>query len=90
MVAVDLVWGNRRTVDVAGVGVHVLTGINRLTASRSDASGVDASFSQTSEIGFRGTGASAGVLWSPASQISIAAIKPSKTDVADPTTPDPV
>ena len=57
----------------AGLGVHVFTGVNRLTASRSDASGVDASFSQTSEIGFRGTGASAGVLWSPVRQISVAA-----------------
>ncbi len=57
----------------AGVGVHVLTGVNRLTASRSDASGTDASFSQTSEIGFRGTAASVGALWSPLRQISLAA-----------------
>lgn len=57
----------------AGVGVHVFTGVNRLTASRSDASGTDASFSQTSEIGFRGTGASVGALWSPLRQISVAA-----------------
>ncbi len=57
----------------AGLGVHVYTGSNRLTASRSDASGEDASFAQTSDLGYRGTAASAGVLWSPARQLAIAA-----------------
>ncbi len=57
----------------AGLGVHVFTGVNRLTASRADVSGEDASFSETSELGFSGTAASAGVLWSPVAQFSVAA-----------------
>lgn len=57
----------------AGLAAHYYTGTNRLTASRADLSGSDASFSQTSEIGYGGAAASLGVLWSPLRQISVAA-----------------
>lgn len=57
----------------AGIGAHYYTGVNRLTASRADLSGTDANFAQSSEIGFGGAAASAGVLFSPVRQISLAA-----------------
>ncbi|HEX6629653.1 MAG TPA: hypothetical protein VF048_01110, partial [Gemmatimonadaceae bacterium] len=57
----------------AGVGAHVLTGVNQLTVSRVDQSeGGDASFQSTSEVSFDGTAASAGMQWNVARHIALA------------------
>lgn len=65
------VFGSRFT---AGVGAHVLTGTNELSVSRVDQdAGGDATFQSTSEIGFDGTAASAGIQWTVARHIAVAA-----------------
>jgi len=57
-----------------GVGVHVLAGENRLSVTRIDRSGTEASFSQSRDIGYSGTAASAGLVWSPIRMFSLAAM----------------
>ncbi|HEU4632274.1 MAG TPA: hypothetical protein VFS08_21160 [Gemmatimonadaceae bacterium] len=58
----------------AGLGAHLLTGVNQLTVSRVDqAEGGDAGFTSTAEIGFDGTAASAGVQWLVARHLAVAA-----------------
>lgn len=61
-----------RTINV-GIGAHVYTGANRLTATRVDQSGGDATVQQSSDIGYSGSAASLGVLWTPVRQLSVAA-----------------
>ena len=57
----------------AGLGVHALTGSNRLTVTRVDQTGAESSFQQTAELTYSGLAASAGGLWTPARHFTLAA-----------------
>ena len=57
----------------AGLGLHLLAGNNRLSVSRVDQSGEESNFTQTREIGFTGTAASAGLIWNAGRQIALSA-----------------
>ncbi|MGH7664980.1 MAG: hypothetical protein ACRENI_11895 [Gemmatimonadaceae bacterium] len=55
-----------------GVGLHALTGENRIFVGRVFDDSSFASFGETSQIGYGGTAASAGVLWSPVENLALA------------------
>lgn len=57
----------------AGLGVHALTGSNRITLTRVDPAEGGITFEQIDELGFTGTAISAGAIWSPAQTVSVEA-----------------
>lgn len=65
-------WGFSRQLQ-AGLGLHALTGSNRVTLTRVDPSEGGLTFEQTDELGFSGTALSAGALWSPSRLLSVEA-----------------
>ena len=63
-------WGFSRQLQV-GLGVHGLTGSNRITLTRIDPTEGGLTFEQTDELGFSGTALSAGAVWSPSRLVSV-------------------
>ncbi|MBX6332225.1 MAG: hypothetical protein IRY91_10310 [Gemmatimonadaceae bacterium] len=55
-----------------GVGGHAFSGDNQLRITRTSADTTSANFDQKSKLSYAGSGASAGIVWQPASHLTLA------------------